>query len=296
MNRLSKSKRRLALRLKSPRGRESAGLALAEGPRVVMEALASPVEVRWVACGGEFAAGESGRAIADAAGRRGCETLIADGAVVRELCATESPQPVVACVRPPPLGEQSLERGRYLLARGVRIPGNLGTLIRSAWGFGLDGVVIGAETVDPWNPKVVRASAGAVFHVPLLAAPHEAEGAATAAAGTRRGGPLNLLHADAAGRPVHDVAEASRPNWVLVVGNETAGVAPPPGERARRISVPLAEGVDSLNVGVAGSILMYLLTHGGVGKGEAHAPSRGPDAPPDAEPDAPPGADPEDVG
>lgn len=272
MNRLSKSKRRQALRLRSRRGREREGLALAEGPRVVLEALASPVEVRWVACGGAFAAGAAGRAIADAARGRGCETLFADAAAVRELCATESPQPVVACVRPPPLHAASLERGRYLLARGVRIPGNLGTLIRSAWGFGLDAVVIGAKTVDPWNPKVVRASAGAVFHVPLLAAP---QGAGDATAAPSRGEPLNLLHADAAGPPVHDVAAAKRRDWVLVVGNETTGAAPPPGERACRISVPLAEGVDSLNVGVAGSILMYLLTRGAPSGATPHAPPDG---------------------
>ena len=275
MNRLSKSKRRLALRLRSRRGRKREGLALAEGPRVVMEALASPVEVRWVACGGGFAATGAGRAIANAARRRGCETLVADDDAVRDLCATESPQPVLACVRPPPLGTGSLRRGRYLLARGVRIPGNLGTLIRSAWGFGLDGVVVGAETVDPWNPKVVRASAGGVFHVPLLAGTH---GEGDAAAAAPYGEPLNVLHADAAGRPVHDVAAGRRPNWVLVVGNETAGVAPPPGERARRISVPLAEGVDSLNVGVAGSILMYLLTRGGARDAAPDAPDT-PDAP-----------------
>lgn len=271
MNRLSKSKRRLALRLRSRRGREREGLALVEGPRVVMEALASPVEVRWVACGGEFVAGNAGRAVVDAAGSRGCETLVADDDAVRELCATESPQPVLACVRPPPLRAGSLGRGRYLLALGVRIPGNLGTLIRSAWGFGLDGVVIGAETVEPWNPKVVRASAGAVFHVPLLAAPRGAGDAGS-------GEPLNLLLADAAGQPVLDVAAAKRPDWVLVVGNETAGVAPAPHEDGCRISVPMAAGVDSLNVGVAGSILMYLLTRGA-------APDAAPDAP-DA-PDAP---------
>lgn len=271
MNRLSKSKRRLALRLKSRRGREREGLALVEGPRVVMEAMASPIEVRWVACGGEFRVGEAGRAIVDAAEGRGCETLVADDDAVRALCATETPQPVLACVRPPPLREGSLQRGRYLLARGVRIPGNLGTLIRSAWGFGLDGVVIGAETVEPWNPKVVRASAGAVFHVPLLAAPR---GAGDAGAGE----PLNLLHADAAGRPVFDVAAARRPDWVLVVGNETAGVAPAPHEHARRISVPMAAGVDSLNVGVAGSILMYLLTRGGARAAAPSAPAT-PDAP-----------------
>lgn len=261
MNAISKSKRRLALRLRSRRGREREGLALAEGPRVVMEALKSSAEVRWVACGGEFAAGQDGRAIAEAARRRGAPVLVADGAEVRDLCSTESPLPVLACVRPPPLVARPLARGRYLMAAGVRIPGNLGTLVRSAWGFGLDGVVIGRGTVDPWNPKVVRASAGGVFHVPLIAPPGGRAGGAGGAAAAGGTEAVNFLCADAAGAPPDRVEAANRRNWVLVVGNEVGGVPPPEGSAAR-VSVPLAVGVDSLNVAVAGSILMYLLTGG----------------------------------
>jgi len=203
---------------------------------VVMEALRSSVEVRWVAIGDELAAGQEGRAIAEAARGHGAQVLIAAGAAVRDLCSTQSPLPVLACVKPPPLGSARLTRGRYLMADGVQIPGNLGTLIRSAWGFGLDGVVIGRGTVDPWNAKVVRASAGDT-------------------------GAVNFLHADPAGAPPDRVEAANRRNWVLVVGNEVGG-APPPAGRAARISVPLAPGVDSLNVAVAGSIPMYLLTDG----------------------------------
>ena len=264
MNAISKSKRRLALRLRSRRGREREGLALAEGPRVVMEALRSSVEVRWVVCGDEFSAGPEGRAIAEAARRRGAPVLIADGAAVRDLCSTESPLPVLACVKLPPLGAGRLASGRYLMAAGVRIPGNLGTLIRSAWGFGLDGVVIGRGTVDPWNAKVVRASAGGVFHVPLIAVPGGEAGGTVATEGT---GTVNFLHADPAGAPLDPVEAAERRNWVLVVGSEVGGVPPMEGP-GTRVSVPLAAGVDSLNVAVAGSILMYLLTGGGRREGE----------------------------
>ncbi len=260
MNGISKSKRRLALRLRSRRGREREGLALAEGPRVVMEALRSSVEVCWVAIGDELAAGQAGRAIAEAARRRGAQVLIADGAAVRDLCSTQSPLPVLGCVKPPPLGAARLARGCYLMTAGVQIPGNLGTLIRSAWGFGLDGVVIGAGTVDPWNAKVVRASAGGVFHVPLIGPPGAGAGeAGGVVAGAAEA--VNFLHADRAGAPLDQVEAANRRNWVLVVGNEVGG-APPPEGGAARISVPLAPGVDSLNVAVAGSILMYLLTGG----------------------------------
>lgn len=284
MNGISKSKRRMALRLRSRRGREREGLALAEGPRVVMEALRSSVEVRWVAIGDELAAGPEGRAIAEAARRRGVQVLIADGAAVRDLCSTESPLPVLACVRPPPLGAGRLARGRYLMAAGVQIPGNLGTLIRSAWGFGLDGVMIGRGTVDPWNAKVVRASAGGVFHVPLVAPPGGGAGGAGGVAEDGGAEAVNFLHADPAGAPLNRVEAANRRNWVLVVGSEVGGT-PPTVRGAARVSVPLARGVDSLNVAVAGSILMYLLTGSGR-KGaredtaaEARAGTRGGGAP-----------------
>lgn len=256
MSPISKSRQRLARRLASRRGREREGLALVEGPSVILEALGSPVEVRWVLVGEEYGGSELGGAIVAGCGERGVEVQFAPDGEVRELCSTEAPRAAVACVKPPPLESRSLERGRYLMARGVQMPGNLGTLIRSAWAFGLDGVVIGAGTVDPWNPKVVRGSAGGVFHVPLLGERGGSDGIGA--------GPI-LLCADAAGEPAEDVAGEGLRDWVLVVGNEGSGVAVPLRAQARAVAVPLVEGVDSLNVAVAGSILMYALMGAGEG-------------------------------
>ena len=256
MSPISKSRQRLARRLASRRGREREGLALVEGPSVILEALRSPVEVRWVLVGEEYAGSERGGAIVAGCGEHGVEVGFAPDGEVRGLCSTEAPRAAVACVKPPPLESRSLERGRYLMARGVQMPGNLGTLIRSAWAFGLDGVVIGAGTVDPWNPKVVRGSAGGVFHVPLLGERGGSDGFGA--------GP-NLLCADAAGEPAEDVAGEGLRDWVLVVGNEGSGVAVPLRAQARAVAVPLVEGADSLNVAVAGSILMYALMRAGEG-------------------------------
>ena len=263
LNAISKSRQRLVRRLGSRRGREREGLALVEGPSVILEALRSPVEVRWVLVGEEYGAGPGGRAIAAACRERGVDAGFAPDRDVRDLCATEAPQALVGCVRPPPLESRSLERGRYLMARGVQIPGNLGTLIRSAWALGLDGVVVGAGTVDPWNPKVVRASAGAVFHLPLI----KAAGLDSNCDGDASGKParLNILCADASGEPVEAVAEARARDWVLVVGNEGGGISPPLRPRGREVAVPLVRGADSLNVAVAGSILMYTLMRTGNG-------------------------------
>lgn len=238
----------------------------------------SPVVVRWVLVGEEYGAGERGRAIVAWCGDDRVEAGVAPDDEVRDLCSTDAPQPVVACVRPPPLESRSLERGRYLLARGVQMPGNLGTLIRSAWAFGLDGVVIGAGTVDPWNPKAVRASAGAVFHLPLIGEPAGlgGNGDGGEAGGAGR---LNLLCADAGGEPPEAVEEARARDWVLVVGNEGGGISPPLGRVGRAVAVPLAAGVDSLNVAVAGSILMYALMRLGAGKGGGRDGEEGDSAP-----------------
>ena len=280
MSPISKSRQRLARRLASRRGREREGLALVEGPGVILEALRSAVEVRWVLVGEEYAGTERGMEIAGGCGERGVEVGVAPDGEVRALCSTEAPRAAVACVRQPPLEARSLERGRYLMARGVQMPGNLGTLIRSAWAFGLDGVVVGGGTVDPWNPKVVRGSAGGVFHVPLIGEPEgfgELRSRADSAGVRRRGdgpgasevrgagkGP-NLLCADASGEPVEVVAAEGPRDWVLAVGNEGVGISPPLAARARAVAVPVVRGVDSLNVGVAGSILMYALMRAGEG-------------------------------
>lgn len=245
--------------------REREGMALAEGPRVVLEALASPVDVVWTLVGARYAGSELGRRILSSCTDRGVKVEVLPDREVVEFASTERPQPVVACVKTPLAAQRPPRRGCYLMPLGVQIPGNLGTLIRSAWGFGLDGVVIGGGTVDPWNPKVVRASAGGVFHVPLLAGPPLPAEAGTNDAEDRGScgrrdafAGVNLLCADPGGVPADEAPETRVPDWVLVVGNETGGL-PAPVRRARAISIPLAAGVDSLNVAVAGSILMYLL-------------------------------------
>ena len=239
-------------RLMVRRMREREGLALAEGPRVVLEALRSPLDVRWVLVGEEWGVGaESGRRVLAGCRARGVEVQTAPDREVMGLASTEHPQPVIACVNAPPPEPQPLDRGRYLMPIGVQIPGNLGTLIRSAWAFALDGVVIGYGAVDPWNPKVVRASAGAVFHVRLISGSEDMlEG-------------VDLLCADAAGEPVGGMEQEIPRDWVLALGSETGGLPAHLMRRALAISVPMAAGVDSLNVAVAGSILMHLLTRSG---------------------------------
>jgi len=142
--------------------------------------------------------------------------------------------------------------GPYVLyAHKIQDPGNLGTLVRTGRAFDLTGVIALDGTVDPWNARAVRASAGSVFRIPVVRAPW-AEVAAWAA-GTR------VIVADAAGQ---DAANLSvEPPWMLVVGNEGAGVRAEIREAANAwAAVPMAGAADSLNAAVAGAIVLYALT------------------------------------
>jgi TrmH family RNA methyltransferase len=138
------------------------------------------------------------------------------------------------------------ENSLILLADGLADPGNLGTLIRTAAAMGFAAVAVSAGSVDPTNPKVVRASAGALFQIPVM----------TAGMSHVRAAGFSVWAADGRGDAIADVQE--RPGRVaLALGNEPRGHdAPIRTESDRVVAVSLAAGVESLNVAVAAGILM----------------------------------------
>ena len=200
------------------------------------------------------------RALGNRKDREAQGLFLAEGVRVVEelndLADTSTNQGVVVVAEIPPAtldGVPDADRSTVLILDGVQDPGNVGTLIRSAAAFGCS---IGAYlpgTVDPWNPKAVRASAGAVFRLPVV--PGQPE---TVADWLNERGYL-LLGADAAGRPVDRLALSGR--TALVVGNEGGGLSGFVRSRVDSlVAVPMAEAVESLNVAVAAGILLYLVT------------------------------------
>lgn len=125
---------------------------------------------------------------------------------------------------------------------GVQDPGNVGTIVRLAAAFDASGVLLLPGCADPYGPKAIRASAGAVLNVPIAAA--------TAEELTRSGAPLFAAHA--AGECTDPPARGG----VLVFGNEGAGVSPEILRAARRIAIPTSARVESLNVAAAAAILL----------------------------------------
>jgi TrmH family RNA methyltransferase len=171
------------------------------------------------------------------------------------LSDTERSQGVLLVAVEPDGSWRALEgvpRPRLLVLDGIQDPGNAGTLIRAAWAFAAHGVLALEGTVDPWSPKVVRAAAGALAHLPLL----RVSWADACAWLGGRGVPL--LVAEAGGRDVRAVGPMD--SWALVVGNEGAGArAEVRAAAALAVGIPMAPAVESLNAAVAGAILLFVL-------------------------------------
>jgi TrmH family RNA methyltransferase len=256
---LSKSRRQLIERLKSRKGRPREGLVLVEGVRSSAEAMAAGVDIRFVVRSPRLLGTEAGRNLGATLVAPGWETSEVNDADLAELSDTEHPQGVLCVCAEPSLDLDEL-RGRnpsrLLILDGLQDPGNLGTLVRAARAFDVDAVVVLDGSVDPWNPKAVRAAAGAGFHTQIVRAAWVDVGPWLKDLG------IEVLAADAAGKDVRSFRPGR--SWALAVGNEGVGVrADVEGSAAHRVAIPMQGGTNSLNAGVAGSLLLYsLLTTG----------------------------------
>jgi TrmH family RNA methyltransferase len=240
------------------RGRERRGLALAEGIRLLEEVLETGIAIRGVAASPALESTTRGKALKAALEARGIRVEDVTEADLEALADTEHPQGVVAVIEPRGWAFEDIRVGPgalVLVLDGVQDPGNVGTILRSALGFG----VALKGTADLTNPKVIRAAMGASFRLPAVsAAPDEL----IAWARLQR---VELWVADTSGDPVARLPRKGpgRNPVALIVGNEGAGVSQSLDAAAeRRVAIPLAQGVESLNVAVATGILLYEVTRG----------------------------------
>jgi TrmH family RNA methyltransferase len=235
--------------------REQEGAFLVEGVRAVEDLLASPLPVRLVVCTSSLEDTPRGAALRREAERRGLPVREVSPAELGEHAATETPQGVLAVASIPRRGLDDLrpggQRGVVLVLDAVQDPGNFGTLVRTAEALGAVGVLSLPGTVDPWNPKAVRAAAGSSFRLPVVAAGWEE------AAPWLRGEGFRVVASVVGGAPLG--AEIP-PRAALVVGNEGAGVSVATLAHAGlRVGIPLRGRAESLNVTSAAAILLYEL-------------------------------------
>jgi len=247
-----KQARRLATRA----FRHKSGRFLAEGPQAVREALRTGLVVEVYA---EPAAEDRHRDLRNLARASGTAWLPVDDAALAAITDTVTSQGVVALCRlvDVPL-EEAVRRDTRLLAVGVQVrdPGNAGTLIRCADAAGAEAVVFSTESVDPHNPKAVRASAGSVFHLAI-----SVEADVARAVSDWRGLGLQVLAADGEGdTDLEDLADAgglAAPTaWLF--GNEAHGLPSSVTTLADKVvRVPIHGRAESLNLATAAAVCLY---------------------------------------
>jgi RNA methyltransferase, TrmH family len=187
------------------------------------------------------------------------ETLLLPDKLFDGAVPSDTPQGVAALVRLKEFSiEDLLERlhvGPVMVLAGLQDPGNLGTILRSAEAFGSAGVVTGEGTVSPFNSKVIRASAGSAFRLPLVVA-KSAGGLEDVVVRLKASGLRLIATSSHKGTPLEQ-ANLTGPVAVFV-GNEGSGV---PRDLVARldetVAIPHTPQVESLNAGVAGSIVLY---------------------------------------
>jgi TrmH family RNA methyltransferase len=187
------------------------------------------------------------------------ESLLLPDKLFDASVPTETPQGVAALVRWKEFSiEDVLERlqvGPLIAVVGLQDPGNLGTILRSAEAFGSAGVVLGEGTVSPFNSKVIRASAGSIFRLPLVMV--KPAGGLESILAKLRGKGVRLIATSSHKGTALDQARLTGPLAVFI-GSEGAGLPKAlMAEVDELVAIPHAPQVESLNAGVAGSIVLY---------------------------------------
>lgn len=226
--------------------RHDAGCFVIEGPTSTAEAVGAGI-----VCRTQFVPHESGAAVEGA----GEVVTLADG-VIERVGSTKRPQAPLTIAEMPPHDAAGLGTATFVVVLDrVADPGNLGTVIRSAEAAGADAVAVTPGSVDPFNPKVVRSSAGAIFHIPVV----EATLDDVASFG------LDLIGTsshDAERRTVSPHTDADLTGRIaIVLGNEAAGLPDEwdddVGPIPQWITIPHRGRSESLNVAMAATVLVF---------------------------------------
>lgn len=180
--------------------------------------------------------------------------IIADS-LFNEIAETKTPQGILATVKMPEYSLSNIlqeEKACLLLLEDIRDPGNLGTMIRTAEGAGVTGVILNSSSVDLFNPKVIRSTMGSIFRVPFYVAE---DFLATLALIKQNN--IEIFAAHLMGK-TYDIEGSFQKKCAFLIGNEANGLSEEISKMAdTRIKIPMEGKVESLNAAVAAAILMY---------------------------------------
>jgi TrmH family RNA methyltransferase len=246
---LTKAETRVVASLQGKKARDRLGLYVAEGDKLVREALALECDVETV-----YAVAEWIRDSQSLVKAFPGATVEVSADELRRLSAQKTPNGALALIRPscPPLDWRAIDSDLVLVLDAVRDPGNFGGLLRVAAWFGIADVVASPDSADAFQPKVVQASMGALFHVRV----HSLEVAPFLVEARDRGLPIYgaVLHGDS----IYEVDLERR--GLILFGNESSGLSEDSLRFvSHRLMIPAwresGPGRDSLNVAMAAAVV-----------------------------------------
>lgn len=246
---------RAVAKLTKRSARQETGLFLVEGPQAAREALAYRPETM-IELFATPSALERHADLRDAARDAGVEVVFTTEAVLDAMADTITPQGIVGVARQTPTSIRDIfEASPRLVAicEEVRDPGNLGTIIRAADAVGADAVILTGRTVDPYNPKVVRATTGSLFHLPI------AVGVDLVTAVERaRGAGVRVVAADVDGEDFLGSRALLAEPTAWLFGNEARGLDHEALALADlSLRLPIYGRAESLNLATAASVCLY---------------------------------------
>ncbi len=240
--------------LKTKKGREKQGLYLIEGTNLITEALLSGQEIETLIISDRYTPSDELRQLF-ASGKLISETIKVSEAIIRKLSDTITPQGIVAVVRKSTTKIKELleiEQPVFVIVDQIQDPGNLGAMIRSADAANVDGIIIGRENVELYNPKVIRSAMGSIFHLPIV---------------TDSDLDQVLIELKEKGVKIYGTSPyadkdyfdfALKENIAIIIGNEAKGLT---SARIKMVDemmrIPIVGKAESLNAAMATAVILY---------------------------------------
>lgn len=235
--------------LKSSKARREQGVFVIEGIKMFLEAKKLGLIEKAFLSEELYSSWSNGKEL------EGVSYEVVSAKVFKEITDTMTPQGIIAIVRMHDISYDTMLEGemiRLVFLENLRDPGNLGTIVRTAEGAGMTGVILSKESVDIYNPKVVRSTMGSIFRMPVLYVEHIREAMNKA---QEAGVVLYATHLK--GQKYYDEISYGAKTGI-VIGNEANGLTEETAAQADSyVKIPMCGQVESLNAAVATSVMMY---------------------------------------
>ena len=244
---------KLVKSLQQKKYRNQHGLYMIEGVRNSEAALAGRAEIIKAFYSEALLDSERGTALLATVQEKEISTFLCEEKVMLHCSDAATSQGIILLAKIPEARPiQEMETAHLLVLDGIQDPGNLGTILRTAWAAGIRAVALLAGTVDPYSPKVVRSAMGALYHLDILII---ADSAAFYQELRRKD---YEIWTTSVSQGIHYHEAKKGEKWALVIGGEANGVRAISLQYATHlVTIPMAEGAESLNAAVAAGILMF---------------------------------------